>query len=112
MNNISRVGVQQAPAGASIVGARDHIQGVNSVYAQDGAEPAMPSAGSSYETIQCNAQTEGGDRCASRASQGTPLCIGHLRQLANNITPLKEGEKFDPDKVAARAYPDGVPKIQ
>ena len=59
-----------------------------------------------YET--CNAITKVGEICQGPVSQGTSLCIGHLRALANKVSPLAEGEVFDASKRAQRAFGESV----
>jgi hypothetical protein len=74
-----------------------------------GTELAPPSGRPyfvQYET--CNAITKLGEICQGPAAQGTTLCIGHLRALANKISPLAEGEVFDVSKLPQRAFGESV----
>jgi hypothetical protein len=70
-----------------------------------GTELAPPSGRPYFVQYQtCTAITKIGEICQGPVSQGTPLCIGHLRALANQVTPLAEGEPFDPTKLVERAF--------
>lgn len=92
-----------------------------------GCEPYGKSAGLETSTIQpvhssipnteycpptdhgdyviCVATTKEGYQCQQATAMHTNLCFSHLRVLANEITPLREGEVYDSDTLVARAFP-------
>lgn len=81
------------------------VSNIMPVYIQSGTELAPPSGKAYFVQYQtCTALTKTGEICQGPVSQGTPLCIGHLRALANQVTPLAEGEPFDPTRLVERAF--------
>lgn len=58
------------------------------------------------EYQECTGVKKNGEPCGSSTVYQTNLCIGHLRSVANERTPLKDGEEFDADKLVERAFPE------
>jgi len=54
----------------------------------------------------CVATKVNGDACQQATVMHTNLCMGHLKSLANKMTPLKEGEVYDADTIVKRAFPE------
>jgi len=110
---IQPVFTNQMPVGAERYGAQEGISQANvmpSYMGLEGVELAPPSGiAFKVDYIHCIEFTNEGNICVAHPFAPTALCIGHLRRLSNQVTPLKKGEKWSKDNIIARAYPHGMP---